>query len=389
MHRRAVPPAILLVLLLGVMSAGSVTAADPPPYPDRMAATGDSITRAFNTCFFPFTDCPANSWSTGTSSTVNSHYPRLRTLNAAIDGHNYNRAVSGARIADLDTQMQNVNAIGGIEYVTVLMGGNDLCTDTTALMTSGLTFETQLRDGLAVLRNSGSTALVYLVSIPDVYNLWAILKDNSSARSTWDAYDVCQSLLANPLSTHPDDVARRELVRQRNLDFNAIIASVCAGDLNCVTDGGRVFDTKFAAADVSTRDYFHPSIEGLRKLAEVSWVAGPWGGVVATAHAGDLDGAAARAKRGWQATVTITVHGEAEASLSGAAVSGSWGNGSAGSCTTGGSGTCTVSVTLGRNVTSTSFTVTGIAASGRSYDAAANHDPDGDSNGTSITLIRP
>ena len=41
-------------------------------YPNSMASTGDSITRGFNTCSFPFIDCPQNSWSTGTSSTVNS-----------------------------------------------------------------------------------------------------------------------------------------------------------------------------------------------------------------------------------------------------------------------------------------------------------------------------
>ena len=39
-------------------------------YPSSMASLGDSITRAYNTGAFPFTDAIANSWSTGTSSTV-------------------------------------------------------------------------------------------------------------------------------------------------------------------------------------------------------------------------------------------------------------------------------------------------------------------------------
>ena len=37
-------------------------------YPNSIASTGDSITRAFNTGSVPFTDAPANSWSTGTNA---------------------------------------------------------------------------------------------------------------------------------------------------------------------------------------------------------------------------------------------------------------------------------------------------------------------------------
>jgi uncharacterized protein involved in type VI secretion and phage assembly len=33
------------------------------------------------------------------------------------------------------------------------------------------------------------------------------------------------------------------------------------------------------ASDVSTRDYFHPSLEGQRVLAEVTWNAGPLAGL--------------------------------------------------------------------------------------------------------------
>jgi hypothetical protein len=39
--------------------------------------------------------------------------------------------------------------------------------------------------------------------------------------------------------------------------------------------------------------------------------------------------------------------------------------------------------------TSATFTVTNVAAGGLTYSASANHDPDGDSNGTSITMLKP
>src|SRR5437773_2801007 len=84
--------------------AASAALADPAKvgYPSSIASTGDSITRAFETCFLPFTDCPANSWSTGTSSAVNSQYRRILAANPAISGRSHNDAKTGARMVDLD-----------------------------------------------------------------------------------------------------------------------------------------------------------------------------------------------------------------------------------------------------------------------------------------------
>ena len=83
-------------------------------------------------------------------------------------------------------------------------------------------------------------------------------------------------MLANPLSTAQADVDRRALVRQRNIDFNTELGTVCAAYANCLFDGNAVFNTKFTSTDVSTRDYFHPSISGQRRLACVTWGAGYW-----------------------------------------------------------------------------------------------------------------
>src|SRR5215213_3617947 len=58
-------------------------------WPNAMASTGDSITRGYNTGTFPFTDAPGNSWSTGTSSTINTHYVRILAANPLISGRNY------------------------------------------------------------------------------------------------------------------------------------------------------------------------------------------------------------------------------------------------------------------------------------------------------------
>src|SRR6478672_4012535 len=70
-------------------------------WPASMASTGDSITRAYNTGSSAFSDAPENSWSTGTTVSVNSHYTRIVTAFPSISSHNYNDAVTGAKMTGL------------------------------------------------------------------------------------------------------------------------------------------------------------------------------------------------------------------------------------------------------------------------------------------------
>jgi hypothetical protein len=81
-------------------------------------------------------------------------------------------------------------------------------------------------------------------------------------------------MLANPLSTDPADQARRDRVRQRVIDFNTALATVCAQYTNCRTDGGVVFSQPFELGDVSSIDYFHPSFTGQTGLAIATYGAG-------------------------------------------------------------------------------------------------------------------
>jgi hypothetical protein len=109
-------------------------------------------------------------------------------------------------------------------------------------------------------------------------------------------------------------------------------------------------------------------------------------------HVGDLDGVGLQVRNKWEATVTITVHDQNETPLANAVVAGTWSDGATGGaeCTTDGSGQCSVSKgNLKFDVTSVTFTVDGVTLAGYSYAPAANHDPDGDSDGTAITVPAP
>lgn len=106
-------------------------------------------------------------------------------------------------------------------------------------------------------------------------------------------------------------------------------------------------------------------------------------------HVGDLDRSATSGSPYWRATVRIQVHDSLHTPVPNASVSGSWSSASSGAtaCITDGTGWCSVSAQIQKKKASTTFTVRSVQPG--SYQSIANHDPDGDSNGTSITVNRP
>jgi lysophospholipase L1-like esterase len=267
---------VYVSLLAGVLVAAllPLAASAVDPLPSSMAAVGDSISQAASSGGSLGADYPANSWSTGTNTTVSSHYARLLAFNPTILGRAWNDSVSGAKMADLDGQMRVV--VGQRpDYLTVLVGGNDLCTDTVAQMTSVTDFGARFTTAMNTLTAGSPTTRVYVVSIPRAYQLWELFRNSFSARLVWSLGSICQSLLANPTSTQIADVQRRAEVAQRNIDYNSTLAQVCAQYAQCRFDGNAVYSVAFAKSDVSG-DYFHPSIAGQAKLAAVSWAAGYW-----------------------------------------------------------------------------------------------------------------
>jgi lysophospholipase L1-like esterase len=261
--------------LAGFLILGGSAAAPAPNlagYPNSMAAAGDSITRAYNTGTVPFTDQPENSWSTGTRGSVRSHYLRILDAEPAIAGRNFSAAVSGSKMRDLVAQTVAVND-RAVAYITILLGANDLCTRTLGGMTSVEAFRTGFEKAMAALSAGSPRARIYVVSIPNVYRLWMILRDDALARLAWRTFEICQSLLEDPRSTDAGDVARRQAVRRRTTAFNMVLDEVCEAHIHCRFDDRALFDDPFTAEDVSRRDYFHPSLQGQQRLAQVTWTA--------------------------------------------------------------------------------------------------------------------
>ncbi|MFI5803249.1 SGNH/GDSL hydrolase family protein [Streptomyces sp. NPDC051561] len=255
--------------------AGQRPGASPTPKPtptwDRspssLVAVGDSITRGFDACSV-LADCPEASWATGTDAAVNSLARRLLGPAGATE-RSWNLAVSGSRIADLPRQMSRA-----VEHkpalVTVMTGANDACRDSVDRMTPVADFRASFEKALRTLRDDLPKTQVYVASVPDLKRLWSQGRGNPLGKQVWKL-GVCPSMLGDADAMDQRAMTRRDTVRERVVAYNEALREVCAKDKWCRYDGGAVFRYAFTGVQLSQWDWFHPSVDGQGRLAEMAY----------------------------------------------------------------------------------------------------------------------
>lgn len=69
------------------------------------------------------------------------------------------------------------------------------------------------------------------------------------------------------------------------VEYNSILLNACdtiqatdgaSGRLYCRTGQALLSERDFTIGDLSTVDYFHPSLSGQAKMAAAAWSAGKW-----------------------------------------------------------------------------------------------------------------
>jgi lysophospholipase L1-like esterase len=174
-------------------------------------------------------------------------------------------------MADADGQAAQAVSQGA-EYVTVLMGANDVCTDSRDTMTSVKQFREGFQAAMTTLESGlPSGAHIFVASIPNIYRLWKVLHTDPVAQAVWYAAQICQSMLS-PFNSDAD----RHAVLAREKRFNATLRQVCGAYANCLFDDLALFHYRLTPSDVSTLDYFHPSLSGQAAIADVTWAASWW-----------------------------------------------------------------------------------------------------------------
>ncbi|MFC8512046.1 SGNH/GDSL hydrolase family protein [Streptomyces sp. NPDC057257] len=237
--------------------------------PASIAAVGDSITRGFDACTV-LSDCPEVSWATGSSTKVDSLAVRLLGKARAAEA-SWNYAVTGARMADLPAQMAQAVAKKP-QLVTVMVGANDACRSSTSAMTSVAEFRTDFEDALGTLREKLPKAQVYVASVPNLKRLWSQGRTNPLGKQVWKL-GICPSMLADADALDSAATLRRDTVQKRVEAYNGVLKEVCGKDRRCRFDGGAVYEYRFGTDQLSHWDWFHPSVNGQARLAEIAYRA--------------------------------------------------------------------------------------------------------------------
>jgi lysophospholipase L1-like esterase len=255
--------------------------------PSLLGAIGDSYSQGYSVSPQHRLDNPTYSWVVGsaTGDGVYSLRERLEALGANLTV--VDAATSGKKMSDAPRQAANVVAAarklgaGRTAYVTFELGTNDLCDDAK---TSPSDFEAQLSSAISILRAGlpdGSEIL--MLPIPDFDHFRLITQADSRARASLALYvnsRNCAPFLGSNGSLTLDQA------RAAMAEYNSILLRVCdtiestdgaSGGLHCRSDLALLSERDFTIGDLSTVDYFHPSLSGQGRMAAAAWRVGPWG----------------------------------------------------------------------------------------------------------------
>ena len=280
---------LVLVLLIG--SAGSAVGGhvSPPaptlmedlsraasqspgslPNPVSYSALGDSITPAFdaNGSALDAGIQPYYSYAVGWNTSVFSIYERLERLYGPGSVTTHLLAVPGDKSQDMIWQAQRAvqNHSG---FVTVMIGGNDLCDHSgsypseTLTPTSVANFSSNLNQTFTILRQGlPASTVIALANVVNVSRLAVLFAGNSQAQTVYS--QVCPALLSG---------AGIALLRTTQQEYNAAEVTIAQHFNLTLWDMGAL---NFNASDVNSLDYFHPSIAGHQMIAQLFWSVLPY-----------------------------------------------------------------------------------------------------------------
>ena len=243
-----------------LLCALSVSAQD---YPSSMAVIGDSISRAALSDDSIDPDQPEHSWSTGNSSSdaVNSHFERIRAANPSVIA--FNNAENGADSGDLLSQA-NQTVSQGVEYVTIQIGGNDICSDNASTITPLATWNFRWNEAIDVLQAGLPGADILVTGVVNVRRVYDVGRTNLGCLFKWNVLTFCKSMLTNGSS-------QRTVATNANINFNNSLASITAAQ--GVWYDADTYAIAFSRSQLSSIDCFHPDISLQAAAAQVSYDA--------------------------------------------------------------------------------------------------------------------
>ena len=260
------------ILIAAVVGWASVAAAEESLMSSStlvMGALGDSITMGFNSGA-PLNQ-PQSSWSTGTRSSdgVASHRERLESLGYTVYARNVAR--SGAKAVEMPGQLAELLRWGTPDYVTFLIGANDVC-DWGANHARDLgAFRRNVASTLTTLVARNPDVRIVLVPIPDMLNLYEVGL-GTRCEKRWNRLPMCTNLLGRRVTP-----GERIAFIDRLADANAVLEDLAAEFSANVRFIASAQTVDFERRHVSRLDCFHPSLAGQALISETTWAEGWFG----------------------------------------------------------------------------------------------------------------
>jgi lysophospholipase L1-like esterase len=259
---------VLAVVVCGVLAG--VTAGAQIKYPNSIVVIGHSGATGYNSDpHSPGVDARGNSWATGSNPAVNSVYRRILARNPGIKGHNYNLAVDGSEVTDLQRQAREAVSLPTTpELVLVQTVDNDMHCDGTDPQ-NYKPYAAGLARTLAIIAKGAPDAHVFIVSIwATVRNYTNVIKNIPAERADNTGNGPCD-VFDQTGKERPAGIASMEKIID---SYHKQIAVTCARFPNCRYDHGALYHMVIQRADL-TPDSNHLSIRGQKKMAATAWSA--------------------------------------------------------------------------------------------------------------------
>ena len=230
-----------------------------------IVSMGDSITAGFNTRWPGDLSNSRYNWSTGNSKRVKSHLHKLKEI-ISHKVKPINVAKSRSTSYQLKQQLENVKS-STIDYLTLLIGANDVCDWQEDYAESQQKFRHNVHDIIEKAIEINEQVRIVLPSIPNMYRLYQQGKDKCGGR--WDYFEACPSLLSSDRTE-----AERLAFRDRLISANETLSELADNFSENVKYIGEIYEYEFTLEHVSRIDCFHPSIKGQNEIARITWENG-------------------------------------------------------------------------------------------------------------------
>ena len=218
--------------------------------------------------------CTPNSWTVGTTASVNSHASRLRGMGAQLT--TYNNAVTSVKAAGLPAQA-----------IATAAQGRDL-RHRADRRQRRLHEHRRRHDAGGVLRRERPLRPghpgrqprqpdIFVSSIPNIKRLWEVNRTSYEREADVGGCSGSAARCSPTRAARPPPTWRAATpCRHGSTSSTSSSPPHAPPPPKCVWDNYAVANYTFTRADISTRDYFHPSLTGQAVLANVTWAASQW-----------------------------------------------------------------------------------------------------------------